>query len=81
MWVAGITQGLMWREYDDQGFLVNSFVETVDAIHWAYVARAFGGMLYLLGALVMAWNVANTILGRQRAEAPIGGALPSLAVS
>ena len=27
MWVAGIQQGLMWREYDEQGFLVYSFAE------------------------------------------------------
>jgi hypothetical protein len=34
MWVSGIMQGLMWREYDDQGFLVNySFIETVNAMH------------------------------------------------
>ena len=33
MWVSGITQGLMWREYDDQGFLVYSFAETVAALH------------------------------------------------
>ena len=71
LWVAGITQGLMWREYDAQGFLVNSFVETVEAIHWAYAARAFGGVLYLAGALVMAWNIYQTIRGKKRTEAPI----------
>ena len=69
MWVAGITQGLMWREYDANGFLVYSFAESVDAVHWAYVARAFGGLLYLLGALVMAWNIYQTILGNKREEA------------
>jgi cytochrome c oxidase cbb3-type subunit 1 len=71
LWVAGITQGLMWREYDAQGFLVNSFVETVEAIHWAYAARAFGGVLYLAGALVMVWNIYQTIRGRKRTEAPM----------
>ena len=72
MWVAGITQGLMWREYDDQGFLVNSFVETVEAIHPQYVMRVFGGLLYLAGSLLMVVNIWMTIKGRIREEAPMG---------
>ena len=76
MWVAGIQQGLMWREYDAQGFLVYSFAESVAAMFPYYLVRALGGTLYLAGALVMAFNVTMTILGRQRDEAPIGGALP-----
>ncbi len=73
MWVAGITQGLMWREYDDQGFLVNSFIETVSAIHPEYVMRTLGGGLYLIGALVMAYNIWRTIRGDVRVEVPMGG--------
>ncbi|MEO0546931.1 MAG: cytochrome-c oxidase, cbb3-type subunit I [Pseudomonadota bacterium] len=73
MWVAGITQGLMWREYDDQGFLVNSFIETVSAIHPEYVMRMVGGGLYLLGGLVMVYNVWRTIRGDIREEVPMGG--------
>ena len=79
MWVAGITQGLMWREYDDQGFLVNSFIDTVTAIHPEYVMRVFGGLLYLTGALVMAFNIYKTIRGDVRKEAPMGGATAELA--
>ena len=79
MWVAGITQGLMWREYDDQGFLVNSFVETVSAIHPEYVMRTFGGLLYLSGALLMAYNVYRTIRGDVRKEAAMGA--PAVAIS
>ncbi len=79
MWVAGITQGLMWREYDDQGFLVNSFIDTVTAIHPEYVMRVFGGLLYLTGALVMAYNIYKTIRGDVRKEAPMGGASAELA--
>ena len=75
MWVAGIQQGLMWREYDTQGFLVYSFAESVAAMHPYYVLRAFGGALYLAGAIVMAWNITMTILGHERAEKPIGGRL------
>ncbi len=74
MWVAGVTQGLMWREYDDQGFLVNSFVESVVAIHPEYVMRVFGGLLYLSGALLMAYNLWRTIRGDVRNEVPLGGA-------
>ncbi len=73
MWVAGITQGLMWREYDDQGFLVNSFVETVSAIYPEYVMRMVGGLIYLAGALVMSYNIWRTIRGDVRTEVPIGG--------
>jgi cytochrome c oxidase cbb3-type subunit 1 len=78
MWVSGIMQGLMWREYDEQGFLVYSFAETVAAMHPYYVLRAVGGLLYLLGALVMAWNITMTILGYQREEEPMPGAAPAL---
>ena len=74
MWVSGIMQGLMWREYDEQGFLVYSFAETVAAMFPYYVGRATGGLLYLTGALIMAYNITRTILGHQREEAPIGGA-------
>jgi len=68
MWVSGIMQGLMWREYDDQGFLVYSFVETVEAMHPYYVIRALGGLLYLIGGLIMAYNFYMTAKGRVRAS-------------
>lgn len=77
MWVSGIQQGLMWREHDEQGFLVYSFVESVAALHPYYLIRSLGGALYLSGALLMAFNITMTILGYQRDEAPIGGALPA----
>lgn len=61
MWVAGILQGLMWRAYTSLGFLEYSFIETVEAMHPLYVIRALGGILFLAGALIMAWNVVMTI--------------------
>lgn len=71
MWVAGIMQGLMWREYGADGYLVYSFVETVAAMFPMYVIRAVGGLLYLSGALIMVYNVWKTIAGYQRAEKPM----------
>ncbi|MDQ0505316.1 cytochrome-c oxidase, cbb3-type subunit I [Xanthobacter agilis] len=61
MWVAGIMQGLMWRAYTGLGFLEYSFIETVDAVHPLYVIRATGGLLFVAGGLIMAWNVWKTI--------------------
>ena len=72
MWVAGITQGLMWREYGADGYLVNSFVDTVAALHPMYILRAVGGLMYLTGAIIMTWNIAMTIAGKLREEAPMG---------
>ena len=71
MWVAGIMQGLMWREYGADGYLVNSFVETVAALHPMFLLRAFGGVLYLTGGIVMAYNVWQTVAGRLRQEEPL----------
>jgi len=73
MWVAGITQGLMWAEYDPAtGYLVNSFADTTAALWGMYVLRALGGLLYLLGAVLLVINVWRTILGHRREEAPLG---------
>ncbi len=72
LWVAGITQGLMWREYGSDGYLVNSFVDTVAALHPMYVLRMVGGLMYLTGAIIMAYNIWMTIAGKQREEAPMG---------
>ena len=60
MWVAGIMQGLMWRSYNDFGFLEYSFVETVEAMHPYYIIRALGGLMYLGGVLIMAYNLWRT---------------------
>ena len=69
MWVAGIMQGLMWRAYNALGFLEYSFAETVEAMQPYYLIRAIGGVLFLIGALIMAYNIAMTILGREAEEA------------
>ncbi len=69
MWVSGIMQGLMWRAYDSLGFLQYSFVETVEAMHPYYVIRAIGGLLFLSGALIMAYNLWRTIRGDKSVDA------------
>ncbi len=61
MWVSGIMEGLMWREVDSQGFLVNSFADTVAAKYPMYIVRGLGGVLFLTGGLIMAWNMWMTI--------------------
>ena len=66
MWVSGIMQGLMWRSYDELGFLQFSFIETVAAMHPFYVIRALGGMLFLTGALIMVYNLWRTTRGDLR---------------
>jgi cytochrome c oxidase cbb3-type subunit 1 len=63
MWVSGIMQGLMWRAYDQLGFLQYAFIESVEAMHPYYILRALGGLLFLIGSLVMVYNVWRTIQG------------------
>jgi cytochrome c oxidase cbb3-type subunit 1 len=70
MWVSGISQGLMWRAYDAFGFLRYSFSDSVAMLHPYYVTRALGGAFYLTGALLLAFNVAMTILAPARATQP-----------
>ncbi|CAM2067238.1 cytochrome-c oxidase, cbb3-type subunit I [Sulfidibacter corallicola] len=64
MYISGLTQGLMWLDFDKDGYLVYpNFVETVAAIIPFYWIRFLGGLLYLSGALVMFYNVMKTISG------------------
>jgi len=69
MWVSGIMQGLMWRAYDNLGFLQYSFVESVVAMHPFYVIRGLGGVLFLAGGLMMAYNLIRTMRGDIAEEA------------
>ena len=65
MWIAGVMQGLMWRAVNPDGTLVYSFVESVKATYPFYIIRLGGGVLYLGGMLIMAWNVIMTVKGGQ----------------
>ena len=72
MWISGIMQGLMWRAVNEDGTLIYSFVETVNAMHPYYMIRLLGGLIYLAGMLVMAYNIFQTVrLGSSRHEALI----------
>lgn len=68
MWVSGIMQGLMWRAYNEFGFLQFSFVETVEAMHPYYIIRALGGLLFTIGAAIMAYNLWRTARGDVRSQ-------------
>ncbi|PYF09486.1 cytochrome c oxidase cbb3-type subunit 1 [Rhodobacter viridis] len=76
MWVTGIMEGLMWREVDAQGFLVNAFADTVAAKFPMYVVRGTGGVLYLTGGLIMAYNLWATV-AKQPKTAEIAVAVPA----
>jgi cytochrome c oxidase cbb3-type subunit 1 len=71
MWIAGVMQGLMWRAVNADGTLTYSFVESVKATFPYYVIRLTGGVLYLAGMLIMAWNVAKTVMGARPAVVPV----------
>ncbi len=69
MWIAGVMQGLMWRETNVDGTLTYTFVESLNATYPYYAVRLVGGVLFLAGMLIMAFNVMKTI-GGQRVIAP-----------
>lgn len=61
LWNAGITQGLMWRTYNESGTLTHSFHDSMVAMYPYYFARGIGGMMYLTGALIACYNIFMTI--------------------
>ncbi len=62
MWVAGITQGQMWRAVNDDGTLTYSFVESLKATYPYYGIRLLGGVIFLSGMFIMAYNVWKTVI-------------------
>ena len=71
MWISGIMQGLMWRAVNSDGTLTYSFVESVQAMHPFYFIRGVGGAVFLLGMLLMAFNIFKTIAQGQAVDAPV----------
>jgi cytochrome c oxidase cbb3-type subunit 1 len=75
MWISGVMQGLMWRAVNADGSLTYSFIESVAATFPYYVIRLGGGILYLTGMAIMAWNVVMTIRNPQ----PVNARIPAVA--
>jgi len=71
MWIAGVMQGLMWRAISEDGTLTYSFAESVKATYPFYAIRLAGGVLFLTGMVIMAWNVTMTMLAGKAQDAPI----------
>src|SRR5574340_391090 len=71
MWIAGVMQGLMWRATNADGTLTYAFVESVKATYPFWTVRLLGGLMFLGGMLIMAYNVWKTIAGKQAYNAPV----------
>ncbi len=71
MWIAGVMQGLMWRAVNADGTLTYTFVESVKATAPFYAIRLLGGVLFLGGMFIMAWNTWKTVVGAKAFDAPI----------
>jgi len=69
MWIAGITQGMMWRAHDEFGNLAYSFMDTVDVLHPYYALRGTGGLLYLTGFFIFTYNIYKTWTSNKEVDA------------
>ncbi len=75
MWAAGLTEGLMAKAVDDQGYLAYPFIAIVERIQPFYIGRAIGGSMFLIGVLIMFYNLVAT------AMSPSGAANPAPAAA
>ena len=71
MWIAGVMQGLMWRATNVDGTLTYSFVESVKATYPFWTIRLLGGLLFLSGMVIMAYNMFLTMAGGKAVNAPV----------
>ena len=71
MWIAGVMQGLMWRSVNADGTLAYSFVESVKVSYPFWGIRFIGGVLFLVGMLIMAYNMFKTMAGGSTEDAPV----------
>ncbi|MBS3796903.1 MULTISPECIES: cytochrome-c oxidase, cbb3-type subunit I [unclassified Pseudoalteromonas] len=65
MWISGVMQGLMWRAVNEDGTLMYSFVQSLEASHPFYIMRFLGGVFIVAGMLVMAYNSYRTIAAKK----------------
>jgi cytochrome c oxidase cbb3-type subunit I/II len=76
MYYAGFVQGQMWQEFNPDGTLTyQDFLETVQIIKPFYILRSLGGLLFIIGAVMMFYNLVKTaksgsLLADEEAEAP-----------
>jgi cytochrome c oxidase cbb3-type subunit 1 len=78
MWIAGVTQGLMWRATNPDGTLTYTFVEALKATYPYYEVRLLGGLLVLSGMFIMTYNVMRTI---RESRASVGAPVAHPAVA
>ena len=71
MWIAGVMQGLMWRAVNADGTLAYSFVESVKGSYPFWAIRWLGGVLFLVGMIIMAYNMFKTMAGGKVQDAPV----------
>jgi len=71
MWIAGVMQGLMWRAVNADGTLAYSFVESVKGSYPFWAIRWLGGVLFLSGMLIMAYNMFKTMAGGKTQDSPV----------
>ena len=65
MWISGVTHGLMWRAENADGVLeYRDWATIIDAVMPMYHLRALGGALYIVGWVMMMWNLFKTIKGK-----------------
>ncbi|MCL4131341.1 UNVERIFIED_CONTAM: hypothetical protein GTU68_044943 [Idotea baltica] len=77
LYVAGFTQASMWKQFNADGTLVyGNFLETVTQILPMYAMRAFGGTLYLIGFILLAYNVVMTAKAGSKVEDELAEAAP-----
>ena len=71
MWISGITQGLMWRAFNDDGTLTYSFIESLKFTYPYYGLRLLGGLVFFSGMLVMVYNVWKTVAAARVEPVPV----------
>ncbi|MDY7396664.1 cytochrome-c oxidase, cbb3-type subunit I [Aureibaculum sp. 2210JD6-5] len=77
LYVAGFTQASMWKQFNADGTLVyGNFLETVTQILPMYAMRAFGGTLYLIGFILLAYNVYKTAKAGSKVKDELAEAVP-----
>ncbi len=82
LYVAGFTQASMWKQFNPDGTLVyGNFLETVTQILPMYAMRAFGGTLYLIGFILLAYNIYKTAKAGSTVTDELVEAAPLKAIS